>query len=138
MKTIAQIDTDIARIEALMKLGSAREVSKLSNLRELCFSAKKLVGKVTEDFLMKQLDTNQKKYEKYLEAKVEVDKVKYAEYKKLAQKKLDDEYKPVILSNQIKFMLYFLGEVELVTQDLLHSLNMCETGKHAAGKVNPV
>ncbi|WP_421798496.1 hypothetical protein [Haliscomenobacter sp.] len=138
MRTIAQIDTDIARIEALMILGSKREIAKLSKIRELCFSAKSVINDAKADFLAKQLEDTTTKFSKYLGYKKEVAKIEYADYRKLKQKELEKEFKPDVLVHQIKFLNYILGDVELVDQDLLTSLKgVSATGKHAA-KVNPV
>lgn len=137
MRTIDQINHDIAKIEALMKLGSSREIAKLFNLREVCFSALQLID-MKPDFLAKQLQSAQTKLDKYLEQKAKTAKIEYADYRKEVQSKLEKQFKPDVLAHQIKFIMYLLGEVEVVDQDLLTSLKgVPATSKHQA-KVNPV
>lgn len=70
--------------------------------------------------------------------KKEVAKIEHVDYRKEKQQKLEKEFKPDVLTHQIKFLNYILGDLDLIDQDLLTSLKgVGATGKHAA-KVNPV
>lgn len=138
MRTIEQVQKDIAKLEALMMLGSKREVAKLSHVREPCNKALIVIPDGNADFLAKQLEGATTKYSKYLERKAIVAKIEHKEYRDEKQKELEKQFKPDVLTTQIKLLNYILGNQELVDQDVLTSLKgVSATGKHAA-KVNPV
>ena len=138
MRTIEQVQKDIATIEILMQMGSAREIAQLSKLRDICNAVKVIIPTANPDFLAKQLDQCTTRYSKYLELKEEAAKIEHVDYRKEKQAKLEKEFKPDTLAHQIKSLNYMLGNLDLVGNDLLTSLKgVSATGKHAA-KVNPI
>ncbi|AEE53753.1 hypothetical protein [Haliscomenobacter hydrossis] len=139
MITIAKIDNDIARIEALMMLGSDSEKKKLAKVRDQCKMAKDLFSKdwVKEHLVKSNLSLAQNKMSAYLKHRIEINKICYANEKDrtAALKMIEKDFNPVKLSIQIRFALYLLGEVEIIDDDLLTSLSsVSETQKHANQK----
>jgi chemotaxis protein CheY-P-specific phosphatase CheC len=138
MRTIQQVEKDIATIEALMQMGSKKEIAKLSKMRDICNIAMSIIATANSDFLAKQLDDVTVKYSKYLFDKKELAKIEYVDYRKAKQAELEKAFKPDVLVHQIKFLNYVLGTADLLDNDLLTSLKgVSATGKHAA-KVNPI
>lgn len=124
MITAAKIQNDIARIEALMMLGSKRERSLLSSLRQDCFYALDLIGQLSDDVYDKQHELAMNKLNNYEVAMTQIRqwylKSQITEpRKKELEKEVNSYYKADRLRHQIRFLNYILGHADIIPPELL-------------------
>ena len=139
MITAAKIHKDIARIEALMMLGSKREKSLLATIRHQCYHCLNLIRDCSDEVLDKQHELATKRLNNY---DLAIDSIRQRRranniWSDVKQKELEAEvvkyYKPDRLRHQIRFFNYILGHAEIISEDLLTSMKaVSQTEKHHA------
>lgn len=128
MITASKIHKDIARIEALMRLGSKREKALLANLRHQCFHCLNLIRDLSQESLNKQHKLATKMLNNYDAAIASIRQRRQEGHiwSDTEQKELEAEvvkhYKPDRLRHQIRFLNYILGHAEIISEDLLTSM----------------
>lgn len=139
MITAAKIQKDIARIEALMMLGSKREKSLLATLRQDCFYCFELINLLSEQVGDKQLKLATTRLNNY-DVAMESIRTRWLknDITEPRKKELETEvlkhYKPDRLRHQIRFLNYILGRAEIISEDLLTSMKAVSQTEQYHGK----
>lgn len=127
MITEAKIRNDIARIEAIMYMGSKREKTLLAALRQYCFNALVLVGQMDDETYEKQHKLATNRLNNYDLAMQDIrSRWLKRQITDLQEKELKAEvlkyYKPDRLRHQIRFLNYIHGHADIIPEELLTSL----------------
>lgn len=138
MITEAKIRNDIARIEAIMYMGSKREKTLLAALRQDCFNAIILVEQMDDEIYDKQHEMATNRLNNYdlamqdIRSKWLKGTITDPEEKELKAEVLK-YYKPDRLRHQIRFLNYILGHADIIPEELLTSLKqVSQTEKYHA------
>jgi len=139
MITKGKIEKDIARIKALMMLGSKREKALLAAIRHDCFHCLNLIAQLGEEVYDKQHElatTMLQKYDTAMEAirKAWLKNEIIESRKKELESEVLKQYKPDKLRHQIRFLNYILGNAEIIPQDFLTSMKAVSQTEHHGSK----